>query len=1265
MRSRPSYVRHHLRRGLTAVLLLVALVAVSGVLPGAASALVPLTTVAGTVSLPGGAPAVGVVVSAYDTMGTPVDSATTGDDGKYTLSMTPDSVVIGFDPSVLNDGSGPYYQTQYYAGTTSFYAATVLDLNASGSVTGIDATLVEGALVTGTVADGSGGAVNATVELYQEVDPWVPYTTLDVSALTWAAVVPPGKYYVHAIPTDYPTTLVDTWHDGQADVYSADLLTLATGVTNPEVALVLAQGGSISGTATDGSDAGVGMVYVTVLDQSGVPAGSGSTKPDGTYLIDGLKTGSYTLRFDPPAASGLVSQCYNAKPLDGGYDTADVTLGVETKGIDAKLGSGGSIRGTVTDGAGAPVAGADVWVYSSDFFSSWSAVTDADGAYSVSQIPFDSLYVFVDPRPYNDATGSNLRARMDSGVPVRDTTPVVHDRSLADGAEISGIVSGPSGPVEGIWVQAIEVHAGGGPVGVSTAADGSYTIRGLDPGEWTLNLSAADYNTMTGAGLVSQYWNGKSSIDVADSFPLIGAMRKSLDVTLEKGGTVSGDVVRPADADMLSDGVALIEMETGRAIRGASADDFNGNVFELTEVPAGTYTLRAGEDPFWEYGNTRWGRLPRYLGDVAELADATTFTVDPGGSRGGFTITLPKAGSISGTVTGDGGAPLANVEMTFFDSDGRAVDKAWTGPDGTYRTAPVFDTEGYRIEFDPTALDAASGDSYAISYSGGAATLADATPVAAVAGADSAVGDAVLSQTGATLSGTLTPRTAGIGFGNRIQVAAYTLVDGQPFLVAETLTDAQGVYSFKSLPAGDYLLQIMEFGGGNPKYYVTTQWLGSTGVSGAALIPVERFDLAQTFTLTAGDSLTVDYEYIFSGSGMIRVTDDDGAPLAGVSFAIEREIPGHGWIDVTDVLAPLWTSGTPDTDSQGQCFLGVVFPGTYRFDFGKYGYRTAVFGDSAGVVSSAVLRAASSGFVVDETGIGGMFTIEQTLVPAVPVSTFLIGGAPAVDPSAWTTSTQVACTISADLVGTTTHFRVDEGSWETTTAFAMDVSSEGTTTIEYLGVSALGAREATSTMRIRIDTSVPTVGFDTADGTYTGAKTVTFTGTDAVSGVAGYEYRIDSGTVLSGASVVLAPRGAAYTLEARAIDRAGNVSAWSSRAITVQEDVVVPPAKTATAISIRTSATSVRLPKPFQLSGELNPGKYLDPVVVWVKKPGSGRWSYSSLRLAYKANTDGSSTWWYRYTPRLRGTYTFKARFAGDSTRLGCTSPNTVAVRVR
>jgi hypothetical protein len=98
-------------------------------------------------------------------------------------------------------------------------------------------------------------------------------------------------------------------------------------------------------------------------------------------------------------------------------------------------------------------------------------------------------------------------------------------------------------------------------------------------------------------------------------------------------------------------------------------------------------------------------------------------------------------------------------------------------------------------------------------------------------------------------------------------------------------------------------------------------------------------------------------------------------------------------------------------------------------------------------------------------------------------------------------------------------------------------------------------------------------------------------------------------------------------------------------------------------VTIGSSASHVHAMRAFVLSGVLRPGAVYDPVVVEVRKPGSGRWSYSSARLCYSAAASGGANWWYRYGPKLRGTYYFRARYYGSAGRYGSLS-RTIGVSV-
>jgi FtsP/CotA-like multicopper oxidase with cupredoxin domain len=114
-------------------------------------------------------------------------------------------------------------------------------------------------------------------------------------------------------------------------------------------------------------------------------------------------------------------------------------------------------------------------------------------------------------------------------------------------------------------------------------------------------------------------------------------------------------------------------------------------------------------------------------------------------------------------------------------------------------------------------------------------------------------------------------------------------------------------------------------------------------------------------------------------------------------------------------------------------------------------------------------------------------------------------------------------------------------------------------------------------------------------------------------------------------------------------ENAASYSAWSNTvSVTTAARIVV-----GSSLTIVATPTSVRLPTPFTLTGTLAPPAPGGVVSVYVRRPGSARWSYSSNRTL-----DALSNWWYRYTPTLRGTYSFYAI-------IGTTRSRTISVTVR
>jgi hypothetical protein len=149
------------------------------------------------------------------------------------------------------------------------------------------------------------------------------------------------------------------------------------------------------------------------------------------------------------------------------------------------------IRGTVTGPSGAPIAGANVWVYtrSDTWVGSLRTVTDAQGAYSFSTAQPGVEYRILFSYP----SGSGLVYEWYDDTPTRQlATPftlhvgdfLVANAQLEDGGSIAGTVTNAAGaPAAGVSVYAyIDGDTWVGSSVATTASDGSYVVGNIRPG---------------------------------------------------------------------------------------------------------------------------------------------------------------------------------------------------------------------------------------------------------------------------------------------------------------------------------------------------------------------------------------------------------------------------------------------------------------------------------------------------------------------------------------------------------------------------------------------------------------------------------------------------------------------------------------------------------------------------------------------------------------------------------------------------------------
>ena len=149
-----------------------------------------------------------------------------------------------------------------------------------------------------------------------------------------------------------------------------------------------------------------------------------------------------------------------------------------------------------------------------------------------------------------------------------------------------------------------------------------------------------------------------------------------------------------------------------------------------------------------------------------------------------------------------------------------------------------------------------------------------------------------------------------------------------------------------------------------------------------------------------------------------------------------------------------------------------------------------------------------------------------------------------------------------------TEYKLGAADWVRGTSTV--VSTEGSTEVQYRSIDLHGNEEAAKTGVVKLDKTLPTVTLSGADDEIHGADvTLTFSATDAVSGVNHIEYKVDDSRTTSddndpyktGAQVLLAAPDSdvvTYTVTCRAVDNAGNVSTTKTGTVKFNTKDAVP-----------------------------------------------------------------------------------------------------------
>jgi len=515
----------------------------------------------------------------------------TAPDGTYSLDQIPVGVYqVVFSGGCGNTGS---YAPQGYEGTNVLYP-TNIDVTADGeSITGIDAAMEPGPIITGTVTDTSGTQLSGICVVAitpSEVEYGV---AVSLGGSYEIANLAPGQYQVGFAPgCGNNSNLAQQWFRNQPSLATAAIVSASTGTVSG-IDAVLPPSGGIAGNVlgSDGRPVLVSCVILTGLSGNGNSLIGEFLLIGNQYEITGVPLGTYQVAFAPSCVgSGYQTQYYKDKPSPVGATPVAVRAGRVQHGINAALIRGGSIAGQITSG-GKPIH--DMCVYAQNVNAEddfGGGLSNRNGYYAIKGLNSGQYELEVSPCGSNSSPLATEVLPQLVVVKAPQRTIGVN-LSVPRGGSIRGSVLGesPATPQPGVCALALQVGGVNGGV-ANTGTNGSFTITNLPPGGYQVYLGDP-YCSYSAPNLAPQWYLDRPSEVTATSVPVTsGAITDLATSTLALTGTLSGTVTGPAGRTV--SGICVAALPTGVGSIPVYAVTASTGTYSITDLTPGEYQVQ-------------------------------------------------------------------------------------------------------------------------------------------------------------------------------------------------------------------------------------------------------------------------------------------------------------------------------------------------------------------------------------------------------------------------------------------------------------------------------------------------------------------------------------------------------------------------------------------------------------------------------------------------------------------------------------------------
>jgi hypothetical protein len=638
-----------------------------------------------------GRPLAGICVEVLPTQSGFGYGATTGKKGAYTIgNVAPGRYYVIFEPMFQCPDRANWAEQNYRGHNEPFFVpGNVVKVSGGKTTSGINASLIRGGQISGTVTTRSGrGLPGICVQLNGQFG----QDFLGAEFATGRG----GGYVLHGLlPGRYSLNFsTGCGNNGNyAPAFPAPVKIAPAEYRT--VSVRLSVGAILTGTVRFGSNSGPALsgICVQASNSSGSITASAATGADGSYSLNSLGTGVYSVTFTPG--------CNNI----GNYvQVTKYTHAIEgkvTSGVDAVLQQGAEITGKVTNSSGTGLGGMCIEMAGPGSPNIPDA-TNPDGSYLINEMAAGTYELGFAPGCDNSGNyapyfyDNQDDPSLASPIPVAAASVHVINAQMQAGGEVAGTVTNAGGrKLTGVCVGAatpFDAEIGDVFARIVFSQNGRYQLTGLEPGQYYISFGCG----AASGRYASQWFPDAPSIGTAQLVSVVADQTSGIGGVLQPGGRISGVVTGNSGRPLASVCVQLFNAKTGASVTSPlfGPTTNSAGAYQVSGLPAGSYDVE-----FYPcLSNSRYASQ-WYRGQAVQTA-ATPVKVRAGATTVGVNARLTIGGSISGRVAGADGKPLDNICVSAYNPYNGLFASGTTGKAGTYLMLGVS-TGSYTVEFGP------------------------------------------------------------------------------------------------------------------------------------------------------------------------------------------------------------------------------------------------------------------------------------------------------------------------------------------------------------------------------------------------------------------------------------------------------------------------------------------------------------------------------------------------------------------------------------